>query len=135
MVRLSEEFSAFMGFCSASTRLNAARDLLQSSFVSGYEEWAPVVKRYNEFDHTLKAKQPNAPDIFFTEIGSSNIQYVPPHREDFQLERHELYRCSWCDKPSAVLKKCTGCNTALYVPVFTLYPYLTLLMFSTQILQ
>ncbi|RDX39600.1 hypothetical protein OH76DRAFT_675907 [Lentinus brumalis] len=114
---LSElEFIEFIGYDIAPRQLNAARDLLLSSSTSGYQEWDHVVKRYDEFDRSLRTyAQSPVPDLWFTQIGSCNVEYMP-QRDDhtFRLHPSEMYKCSWCNKPSSVLRKCGRCGQTVY---------------------
>ncbi|KAJ6461914.1 hypothetical protein C8R47DRAFT_1240577, partial [Mycena vitilis] len=36
------------------------------------------------------------------------------HPASFSNSQIELYRCSWCGNPSAVLRKCAGCSKTRY---------------------
>ena len=75
------------------------------------------MKRYDELDSNLMtySMQPSLANMWFTPIGSNNIEYMPRQEDAFHLDDSEMFRCSWCDVPSAVLKKCGGCRQTLCV--------------------
>ncbi len=45
--------------------------------------------------------------LHLDEDGHSHVHH---RRVKFNISSVELYRCSWCGNPSAVLRKCGGCS-------------------------
>ncbi|RDX43313.1 hypothetical protein OH76DRAFT_1361375, partial [Lentinus brumalis] len=117
MCGLSMQYSDFIGWHIAPDQLNRARELLLFHYFPAYQEWHGITQRYDEFNRSLRTHgtHTHLHDLWFTQIGSCNIEYVPQRdNHDFRLHRNETYKCSWCNKPSAVLKKCKRCGHTVY---------------------
>ncbi|KAI0351545.1 hypothetical protein OH77DRAFT_1411022 [Trametes cingulata] len=138
-MKTSVEFMKHMGYPIAKTQLNLARELILSLYTDGAKEWGTFVKRFDELDAEIQASHfqaaPDADDGLAEWLervdlgdsdeedghgnhrhghGHSHRRGPPVPKAKSETSSYELYRCSWCGNPSAVLRKCAGCGKTRY---------------------
>lgn len=96
------------------------------------DEWGKVIDRFDNPSGVASGIAKNG------EIADDILRYMSDLRvEDSAAKEHvhdhscsgshavpvqkprnpELYHCSWCHNPSAVLRKCSGCGTTRHVQI------------------
>lgn len=125
-LKLCEEYSRFLGLSYRTTYTHLTHDLVLARSVSAVKEWEEVISNF-PFDGSRvgveKAASQRAEEdlaAWFQNVDLDDGEYC---KHNFihdrgqalpkcQLSDIALYRCSWCKNPSAVLKKCGGCEAA-----------------------
>ena len=80
----------------------ARRGILDNWTSGAYKEWTPFL------DSLTRLKEGGR-----GEPGPSREDQENWRKLDSILnENTQLYRCSWCTNPSAILRKCSGCGKA-----------------------
>ncbi|EPQ53631.1 hypothetical protein GLOTRDRAFT_63247 [Gloeophyllum trabeum ATCC 11539] len=126
-LQVAEECSAFCGHPIPNTELRLTRRALISLYPSAVQEWGDVVRRFDEqvaahedVEELLnKSKEEQEDDLaaWLDDLHLDNGERDHPHKcshPKVNVNSVSLYRCSWCGNPSAVLRKCGGCNKARY---------------------
>ncbi len=99
---VSYGFMEVLGFRFLKTDIFLARQSILEHWTSGaYKEWAPFLDRITR----LKEGSPDSPP-------SREEQENWRKLDSILNENTQLYRCSWCTNPSAILRKCSGCGKA-----------------------
>lgn len=116
----SHEFIEVMGIQSSKTKTSQTQDTIVSLHPTAIEQWSTVIRRINAESPGDKgsASMPPAEDALATWL--EKMETEEGVQESFPDEFHsditfdtsyvELYRCSWCRNPSAILRKCSGCG-------------------------
>ncbi len=113
--------------------MNLTRELILELYAPGATEWGALVRRFEEQDRFVEGETPlsaaEAEDELATWLENIDLDADDGHNHDHIHHAHghgsrranapasanrgtrgyELYRCSWCGNPSAVLRKCGGC--------------------------
>ncbi|EIW60332.1 uncharacterized protein TRAVEDRAFT_45581 [Trametes versicolor FP-101664 SS1] len=130
------QFMEYMGYPVARTQLNLAREILLRHYTDGAKEWGALVRRYDELEARAQASvscctegdddlaewlekiDMDDPDdensIYMREHGGAHAHRHGVPKAKSEMTSYELYRCSWCGNPSAVLRKCAGCGKTKY---------------------
>ena len=131
------DFMNFVGYGIKKTQLHLAREYVLKLYTPGAREWGTLIKRFDELDSSdenTPLSSTGADDNLAAWLGDLDIDDGDSHsREhgaclgegrrrngrsapsDRGMGNHELYRCSWCGNPSAVLKKCSACGKTRFV--------------------
>ncbi|CDO78081.1 hypothetical protein BN946_scf184702.g2 [Trametes cinnabarina] len=140
-MKTAMEFMNHMGYSITKTQLNLARELILKHYTDGAREWGAFVKHCDDLDARFQEEYVGSPpesadddlaewleriDLVSDDEdhggthGHSNA-YGSGHHHGRALPQarneksnYELYRCSWCGNPSAVLRKCGGCGNTRY---------------------
>ncbi|OSD08264.1 hypothetical protein PYCCODRAFT_1379740 [Trametes coccinea BRFM310] len=138
-MKTSSEFMKHMGYPIARTQLNLARGLMLDHYTEGAREWGAFVKHFDDLDrdfqqeHAASLAEDAEDDLVewldkidlgsdeeggshnhgHAHVHGSGRQHTVPQAKGDKSD-HELYRCSWCRNPSAVLRKCGGCGNTRY---------------------
>ncbi|KAI1784357.1 hypothetical protein LXA43DRAFT_1042935 [Ganoderma leucocontextum] len=101
----SYRFMDFLGFRILKTNIYLTRQRILEHWTSGaYKDWAAFLDRITR----LKGGNKDSP-------GPSAEEREHWRKLDSILnENTQLYRCSWCTNPSAILRKCSGCGKTRY---------------------
>ncbi|KAM5542894.1 hypothetical protein V8D89_003278 [Ganoderma adspersum] len=104
-LQISRRFLHVLGFRFLRTDIFLTRRGILDNWTSGaYKEWTPFLDCLTR----LKEGGRSSP-------GPSREELENWRKLDSILnENTQLYRCSWCTNPSAILRKCSGCNKARY---------------------
>ncbi|KAL0958057.1 hypothetical protein HGRIS_000235 [Hohenbuehelia grisea] len=120
-LKFAEEVGTFLGLPPPKTYLRLAQQHLIKLWPTAIKEWKDVTERY---DHDMASETPPTEkneDELAAWLQDTHIE--PDEHGDtrfhrvqstFNSTRSGLYRCSWCGNPSAVLRKCGGCEQARY---------------------
>lgn len=134
-LKIAEEFARAMGMPPRETTFRLAQQLVLRTYRSAVEDWASVITRAESMRSTA-CQCGQGPEESMDGLaewldgvhiesreGEARTAHgpaghacgMPGHeRPKMQMGDFELYRCSYCRNPSAVLRKCTGCATARY---------------------
>ncbi|KAH9848834.1 hypothetical protein C2E23DRAFT_409155 [Lenzites betulinus] len=138
-MKTAVEFMNHMGYPVARTQLNLARELILCLYTDAAREWGALVKRHDELEAIameacncgpasaepddgladwLEKLDMDDPDdehgVYMREHGPGHKHSHNAPKAKNEMASYELYRCSWCGNPSAVLRKCGGCGTKKY---------------------
>ncbi|KAI0262815.1 hypothetical protein BC834DRAFT_890419 [Gloeopeniophorella convolvens] len=127
---IADDFARFLGYSIRHTQIRAARSTVLDRMSAAQQEWGALVRTMA--DGAPKAvPTPDAEEEALAawlermvtedvddagapgsreEEGSTHMQVHPR----VTVNNVELYRCSWCGTPSAVLRRCGGCQKARY---------------------
>jgi len=119
------QFAKFLGYDIRRTQMHLTRELAVKLYASAVKEWGHFITRFDGLHSTTahqKASMENAEDHLATwlenlEVDDTDHQHghrCRDNRRTVNRSTVELYRCSWCKNPSAVLKKCSGCQKTRY---------------------
>lgn len=112
-----------MGNAPAKTELRQTQQMVVSMYPDASKQWGEVIER---FDKNRIAKEP---EILAEKVDDDLAAWLDDlHLENGDHESHPegfshpvlnddyvaLYRCSYCGNPSAMLRKCSGCEKARY---------------------
>ncbi|TBU53389.1 hypothetical protein BD310DRAFT_887831 [Dichomitus squalens] len=135
-IKAAIDFMKWLGYPIKRTQMNMARELVFELYTPGAREWGAVVERFDDLDVSVEGDTPLSPADAEDELAAwlDNVDL-----EDGDVARHghgrgrrranapsstgsgtsgyELYRCSWCGNPSAVLRRCGGCAKTRYVVI------------------
>ncbi|KAI0056850.1 hypothetical protein BV25DRAFT_1831839 [Artomyces pyxidatus] len=121
-LKLADDIARFLGRPISQTQMRLARATIVERLPKAWQEWGDVVSRF--VDHTkAELSAEKAEDDLTTwlaklEIGDENMMghHDDGHRTHPAINLNDvaLYRCSWCGNPSAILRKCRGCQKARY---------------------
>ncbi|KAJ6469483.1 hypothetical protein C8R45DRAFT_1017230 [Mycena sanguinolenta] len=115
-LKIADDFSNWIGVPPPKTYLRLAQQTVVRLFPDAAEEWG-------EFYARTSSVHGDQPDLSAEKVEDDLAAWL----EDLHLEGErddrptittfsnvELYRCSWCGNPSAILRKCAGCSKARY---------------------
>ncbi|KAI0313900.1 hypothetical protein OF83DRAFT_491797 [Amylostereum chailletii] len=122
---LVEDIMNFLSRPISQTQMRLASMMYLEQLPAAWKEWDIVVKNYtqtpsNEVDKhkaednlTEWLSKVELEDTDMSGRSSAHHHTHHPHPSINMNEVH-LYRCSWCGNPSAMLKRCRGCQRARY---------------------
>ncbi|KAI0054190.1 hypothetical protein FA95DRAFT_1552005 [Auriscalpium vulgare] len=122
-LKLAEDIARFVGRPISETQMRLARATLVNRMSGAWKEWEDIVGKF--VDHTegdlSAAKAEDDLSSWLEDLGLEDRD-AQGHRHDedhfthprINLNQVLLYRCSWCGNPSAVLRKCRGCQKTRY---------------------
>lgn len=133
----ADEFTKFEGGPIPRTRERLTTMMLLRRLGLGWAEWSPVLREADGECGSRPAHPQNTAEYLATLLNESNVQDPDPNfgcepeQNGYGYELpppsgespSDLYRCSWCRTPSAVLKRCKTCGKARYVHGFFLYSH------------
>lgn len=94
-----------------------------SSYPAAVLQWAHLVDRFDRLAAAEPTYQPQSTSVQENVLAnwldrspeSSDQSKATPELQQvgpIWMGQVSMYRCTWCNKPSAVLRKCGGCGTA-----------------------
>ncbi|TFY59068.1 hypothetical protein EVJ58_g6015 [Rhodofomes roseus] len=123
-VALADKMQTFLGFPPKNTQVRLTRELIVKQWPVAVRSWDKVIARVDTMDlsspsaHRLPTPA-RAEDDLAAWLENISVDDAP--EEDGHCAHPkiiptavELYRCSYCGNPSAVLKKCGGCGNTRY---------------------
>ncbi|OCH85948.1 hypothetical protein OBBRIDRAFT_807128 [Obba rivulosa] len=122
-IDLADQIMTFIGHPPKRTQLRLTRELILRIYPSATREWAETIGRFDVLssaadDPPIDASQAEDSLAAWLEklhVGEGEEQ-VPERCTHPRISTNsvELYRCSWCRNPSAMLRKCGGCGKTRY---------------------
>jgi len=122
-LKIADDFSNFFGTKPPKTQLRLTQETILKYYTPGVQKWNSVVSRFDsavaEEEHIISPGRGEdqlvawLEDLRF-ENGDQEPQPEKCSHSKITTNTVELYRCSWCGNPSAVLRKCSGCEKARY---------------------
>lgn len=118
----ADEFSRLLWVKAPKTQLRLTQEVLLKHYSAGIKKWGPVVANFDSvFGHEKHIISPTSAEDQLA-LWLADIKIEDDEEQGPMLCAHprittntvELYRCSWCGNPSAVLRKCSGCEKTRY---------------------
>ncbi|KAH7922905.1 hypothetical protein BV22DRAFT_1106350 [Leucogyrophana mollusca] len=124
-LRAADEISTHLGTPPPKTQLRMTqKNIVERYDTPGVIEWRSVVARFDNLSPTDLQDQSISPEKAEDDLAAwldemhieSEEQCYPQRCSHPRISPNtvELYRCSWCGNPSAVLRKCSGCAKTRY---------------------
>ncbi|KAJ7054434.1 hypothetical protein C8F01DRAFT_1163333 [Mycena amicta] len=129
-LKIADEFTKWMGTRPPQTQLRKTQETVVKLLPGALTEWAGFISTVRA---ETESDDPSAEKIeqdlaawmenMDLESGDGPHQHhghghhhghKSPLLVPFSWKQAELYRCSWCGNPSAVLRKCGGCSQTRY---------------------
>lgn len=126
-LKLAEEYATFLGINVKDTNIRMARRTIVSRMSAASKEWDEAVAGFEFGDHRKTSSElgpQNAEDNLTAWLENMNLDSDEPGESRALSTEHmhmthpkvnpndvDLYRCSWCKNPSAVLRKCSTCES------------------------
>jgi len=122
---IADEFYAVFGVDPPMSQLRQAQVTLFSRYRAAAEKWGHIVARLDStsIDHEHVVQRDKEEDQLaawlhdFRHQNGDDIDDDLPEKSShpkWSTNPAELHKCSWCGNPSAVLRKCGGCEKARY---------------------
>ncbi|KAI0765241.1 hypothetical protein C8Q74DRAFT_1205823 [Fomes fomentarius] len=124
---LASQFMKHLGLTIKKTQIRLTRELILNQYVKAVQDFGAFIRHFDDLDSRADHKPISSTradddlaawlDDLKVENGEDDLQ---PHAHKcthpkISTNSVELYRCSWCGNPSAVLKRCGGCGKTRYV--------------------
>ena len=97
--------------------MRLSRKTVLKHYAAGVKEWSDVIERFDNLDSIGPEAIPKdkVEDDLASRLNSVHMDIEEDHpracsHPKINPNRVELYRCSWCGNPSAVLRKCQACG-------------------------
>ncbi|EMD40200.1 hypothetical protein CERSUDRAFT_112406 [Gelatoporia subvermispora B] len=122
-IDLSDQIMTFMGHPPKRTQLRLTRELILRLYPTAIKEWAEDIVRIDALSSTasdMHLDADKAQDDLAAWLDKHKVEegeeQVPERCTHPRIGSNavELYRCSWCRNPSAMLRKCGGCGKTRY---------------------
>ncbi|PIL28173.1 hypothetical protein GSI_09710 [Ganoderma sinense ZZ0214-1] len=141
-IKTATDLMNWMGYPIRRTQTNLTRELILELYAPGTAEWGDLVRRFDEQDRFVEESEAppsaaQAEDELAAWLENIDLDHDHDHDHDCDdghdhdhihrprranapsstdrgTRGYELYRCSWCGNPSAVLRKCGGCAKTRY---------------------
>ncbi|KAJ6616468.1 hypothetical protein B0H10DRAFT_1949115 [Mycena sp. CBHHK59/15] len=115
-LKIADEFSNWIGVPPPKTNLRLTQQTVVRLFPAAIEEWGDFITKNSELDAPAPTAE-KVEDDLAAWLGDIHLEgeldeHCPP--PTFNTSHVELYRCSWCGNPSAVLRKCAACAKTRY---------------------
>lgn len=125
---MAKEFNKFFGTRESNTNLKLTRELIVSRYKEAWMEWGAFITRFDSMHSSGSAQEQGeikAEDNLSTWLeglhveGDNNDNGHHCTHPKISPNSVGLYQCSYCNNPSAVLRKCAGCGKTRYVgPIY-----------------
>lgn len=126
-LQLADDFSTFLSRPISKTQMRLTCTTIIDRMEQAWKEWDTHIPQFYEAmpsDISAAAAEDDlAVWLEKVEIEDPDIAGGHQHEDDrgylhpkINFSDVELYRCSWCRNPSALLKKCKACEKARFVP-------------------
>ena len=123
---ITKKFSDFFGTKQFNTNLKLTRELVVARYSVAWKEWNTLITRLDGM-HTSGVAQERgagkAEDNLSAWLAGLHVdgEDEDPHHcthPNINTNTVSLYHCSYCNNPSAVLRKCGGCSKTRCVTIF-----------------
>ncbi|KAF8551763.1 hypothetical protein OG21DRAFT_1477998 [Imleria badia] len=124
-LKIADQFYAVFGVDPPMSQLRQAQVTIFSRYRSAAQTWGHIVARLDStsIDHEHVVQRDRPEDQLaawlhdFRHRNGDDIDDDLPEKSShpkWSTNPAELHKCSWCGNPSAVLRKCGGCEKARY---------------------
>ncbi|KAI5888609.1 uncharacterized protein SCHCODRAFT_02637205 [Schizophyllum commune H4-8] len=127
-LKTADEFSMAIGVVPPKSNLRLAQQAVLRHYPAAIEDWGHVIARTGNSASSCSVQPESAADDLAAWLDDMRLEegetadagdehhHDHAHAEprEFKKSDFELYRCSYCRNPSAVLRKCGGCSKARY---------------------
>ncbi|KAJ7150977.1 hypothetical protein C8R43DRAFT_1005813 [Mycena crocata] len=111
-LKIADDFSNWIGIPPPKTNMRLTQQTVVRIFADAAEEWGDFIATHSRPDPTPSPEK--VEDDLAAWLGDMHLHDELDEHATFNTSRVELYRCSWCGNPSAVLRKCSGCEKTRY---------------------
>lgn len=124
-MRIADEIARHLSWPMRLTQMRQARQIIMDRLEPAWQAWGDVIVRLSAAAQNgaevHQVRPDKAEEDFITwlerEVEDPDVRGNAPQDYSDQssarsvdMKAVELYRCSWCRNPSAVLKRCKGCG-------------------------
>lgn len=127
-LEITREFGKFFGLPDSKTQLRLVRDVIMQRYEKAEREWYDFIIRLDSLYSTEEAQQRStlsAEDNLAAWLEGLNlVEHGESHHcshPKLNTSTAELWHCSYCHNPSAMLKKCAGCGKTRYKLLASLF--------------
>ncbi|KAJ7484420.1 hypothetical protein FB451DRAFT_1232475 [Mycena latifolia] len=117
-LKIADDFSNWIGVIPPKTNLRLTQQTVVRLFPAASEEWGEFIAANSRLDTPAAPSTEKSVDDLAAWLGDVHLEEEANdhcHKPaTFNSSHLELYRCSWCGNPSAVLRKCAGCSKTRY---------------------
>ncbi|KAH8108712.1 hypothetical protein DFH11DRAFT_1516499 [Phellopilus nigrolimitatus] len=129
-LEITEEISQHLGRSNNTTQTRLARIALVERLPPATKEWGSVVSRFTELSQSTEEKRSSkrvdgdlAAWLDDLHVKDDDCNHGRQHQQTYEIvltspkvspNTIDLYRCSWCCNPSALLRKCSSCEKTRY---------------------
>jgi hypothetical protein len=116
-LKIADDFSNWIGVPPPKTYLRLTQQTVVKLFPEASEEWGDFFAGTSSGNQPDLAAEKVEDDLaaWLEDMHLDNARGGHSEQATFSTSSVELYRCSWCGNPSAILRKCGGCSKARYV--------------------
>ncbi|GJE93743.1 hypothetical protein PsYK624_099040 [Phanerochaete sordida] len=117
---MTREFEKFFGTPDSKTQLRLVRDIVRQRYERAEREWRDFLARLDTLHGSAEAEQRSAAhagDNLAAWLEGLGVEDHDTHHcshPSLNTSHAELWHCSHCHNPSAVLRKCSGCGKTRY---------------------
>ncbi|EMD40212.1 hypothetical protein CERSUDRAFT_112416 [Gelatoporia subvermispora B] len=122
-ISFADRCATFLGNPPKRTLMRLTRELILRLYPDASKEWADTIARFDSLGSVTNEQLVDAEkaeddlavwlENLHMEDGETHVPERCTHPR-ISTNSIELYRCSWCKNPSAVLRKCGGCGRTRY---------------------
>ncbi|KAJ6532723.1 hypothetical protein DFH09DRAFT_993655 [Mycena vulgaris] len=116
-LKIADDFSNWLGVIPPKTNLRLTQQTVVRLFPDAVEEWGEFITNNSGLEVATPSAE-KVEDDLATWLGDVHLEdELSEHCHQpatFNTSHVELYRCSWCGNPSAILRKCAGCSKTRY---------------------
>ncbi|KAJ7255299.1 hypothetical protein C8J57DRAFT_1346013 [Mycena rebaudengoi] len=105
-LKIADDFSNWIGVPPPKTNLRLTQQTVVRLFPDAVSEWGEFITKNSQLDVPDPSTEKVEDDWLQGELDG----HCPPPAT-FNSRNVELYRCSWCGNPSAILRKCACSHT------------------------
>ncbi|KAJ7731107.1 hypothetical protein DFH07DRAFT_929368 [Mycena maculata] len=117
-LKIADDFSDWIGIPPPKTNLRLTQQTVVRLFPEATKEWGEFIGNSLAIMSQPTLSTEKVEDDLAAWLDDVHIEGKPDDHchepATFSSSRVELYRCSWCGNPSAILRKCGGCSKARY---------------------
>ncbi|KAF7348541.1 Bin3-type SAM domain-containing protein [Mycena venus] len=113
-LKIADDFSNWIGVPPPKTYLRLTQQTVVKLFSDAAEEWGEFIAGNSKGDQPNLSAEKVEDDLaaWLGDLHLEGEQDSHSQPATFSNSHVELYRCSWCGNPSAILRKCAGCSKA-----------------------
>ncbi|OCH85949.1 hypothetical protein OBBRIDRAFT_762123 [Obba rivulosa] len=121
-IDFADQCAKFLGGSPKRTLMRLTRELILQQYLDAVKEWTETIERFDALGSSAqpavdadKAEDDLAAWLEKLHVDDGEAR-APSHCMHPRISTNsvELYRCSWCKNPSAVLRKCGSCGKTRY---------------------
>ncbi|KAJ6491306.1 hypothetical protein C8R47DRAFT_976831 [Mycena vitilis] len=115
-LKIADDFTNWVGNVPPKTAMRLTQRRVVAAFADAVEEWDELIETNLAPGQPIPAAE-KVEDGLAAWLGDVHLKSERDalrHPVSIGDAHVELYRCSWCGNPSAVLRKCAGCSKTRY---------------------